>query len=455
MKRLQPVIWMKGTFLSPHHLQTQDRFIESTLQFQTEALSFAPWGFQHLKIDQGALAAGSFAVSRAGGMFPDGLVFDMPDADSLPPPKQLAGCFEQDQNALDIYLAIPSYRERGMNVSLLQTGLQTAKSDARYSAEVALLRDENTGVGEKPVQVARKNFRYLLEGESRDQSSVLRVARILRSAANVYSLDPRFAPPLLDITASDFVVAILRRLVEILAAKSSQLSGSRRQKNASLAEFGTADIANFWLLYTINSHFPLMQHIFETRKGHPERLYTEMLTMAGSLTTFSTTVHPRDLPKYNHEDLAGCFGQLDEKLRLLLDTVIPSNFVSLPLKLTQPSIYAASLAEDRYLQETKMYLAIRSEMNQADLISKAPFLVKVCSASHIEHLVRNALQGVPLTHIPRPPSAIPVKMNYQYFSVNQSGAAWEAIARARNIAAYVPGDFPNPQIELFILLPVT
>jgi type VI secretion system protein ImpJ len=454
MKRLQPVIWMKGTFLSPHHLQTQDRFIESTLQFQTEALSFAPWGFRHLKINQEALAAGSFAIASASGIFPDGLVFDMPDADPLPPPKALADCFEQDQETLDIYLAIPNYRERGVNVAPLQVKSKL-NVDARYSAEVALLRDENTGLSEKPVQVARKNFRYLLEGESQQHSSVLRVARVRRSTAGMYSLEPRFSPPLLDLSASEFLVAILRRLVEILSAKSSQLAGSRRQKNLSLAEFGTSDIANFWLLYTINSQFPLMQHIFETRRGHPERLYAEMLSLAGCLTTFSTNIHPRDLPKYDHEDLAGCFGKLDETLRLLLETVIPSNFVSLQLKLTQPFIYAASLAEDRYLKDTKLYMAIRSDAPEADLIAKAPHLIQVCSASHIQHLVEHALPGVPLTHIPRPPSVIPVKMNYQYFSLNQSGAAWEAITRARNIAARVPGEFPNPQIELFILLPVS
>ena len=29
MKRLQPVVWQKGTLLTPQHLQIQDRFIES------------------------------------------------------------------------------------------------------------------------------------------------------------------------------------------------------------------------------------------------------------------------------------------------------------------------------------------------------------------------------------------------------------------------------------------
>ena len=68
----------------------------------------------------------------------------------------------------------------------------------------------------------------------------------------------------------------------------------------------------------------MLQHIFETRSGHPERLYAAMLTLAGSLTTFSTQVHPRDLPKYDHDELSECFTELDEKLRFLLETVVPA-----------------------------------------------------------------------------------------------------------------------------------
>ena len=450
MKHLQPVIWMKGTLLSPQHLQSHDRYLENTLQFQLDALAFAPYGFRRLTVNREALASGYFALTEASGIFSDGLLFDIPAADSAPAPRPLEDCFEADQKTLDVYLAIPHFRESGWNVSLGET-----KGDTRYRSEVALLRDENTGLGEKAIQVARKNFRIVVEGEARQHASALRTARIEKTAAGLYRLDPKFVPPLLDLAASDFLISILRRLVEILAARSSQLAGTRRQKNLSLADFGAADIANFWLLYTINSHFPLMQHLFETRRGHPEVLYQTMLSLAGALTTFSVTIHPRDLPKYEHEELSFCFEDLDEKIRLLLDTVVPSNVVSLPLKLTQQSIYATALADDKYLRNTKMYLAVRSETNEADLISKAPYLVKVCSANHIEHLVRQALPGVPLTHTPRPPSAIPVKLNYQYFSLSQTGVAWEAVTRARNLAAYVPGDFPNAQLELIILLPET
>ncbi|HLW77700.1 MAG TPA: type VI secretion system baseplate subunit TssK, partial [Bryobacteraceae bacterium] len=210
---------------------------------------------------------------------------------------------------------------------------------------------------------------------------------------------------------------------------------------------------NFWLLYTINTAFPTFRHLFETRGGHPETLYAAMLDLAGALTTFSTTIHPRDLPTYEHDDLGRCFSELDEKLRILLETVVPTNFVSLPLKLVQPSIYATSLDNDKYLVNTKMYLAVNAETSKTEIVGKAPYLVKVCSASHIEHLVRQALPGVTLTHVMSPPTTIPIKLNHQYFSLNQDGLAWEAIGRARNIAAYIPGDFESPVAELIVLLP--
>lgn len=445
MKRLQPVIWSKGTFLSPQHLQIQDRFFESTLEFTLGSLNYRPWGFRSLSINQEALAGGQFALNAASGLFSDGLPFEIPESDPAPAPEPL---HFDGAETVDVYLAIPNYRERGLNVS---AGRPSA--DTRFVAEVATVRDENTPLTEKPIQVARKNFRFLTGDQNRQGVAALPVARVRRTEAGTLQLDPRFVPPVLDIAASDYLVAITRRLLEILIAKSALLAGVRRQKNQSLADFTSADIANFWLLYTVNTHLPLLRHIFESRRGHPEALFSLMLSLAGALTTFSLKIAPRDLPVYDHEDLQTCFTDLDEKLRTLLETVVPSNFVALPLKLVKPFIYAAAVDQDKYFKDTKMYLAIAAEMSEAEIIHKTPQLVKVCSATHIEHLVRQALPGVTLTHIERPPSQMPIKLNFQYFSLNQSGLAWEAVLRSRNLAAYMPAEFPNPQAELIIVLP--
>ena len=449
MKQLKPVLWTKGTFLTPQHLQVQDRFLEDTLNFRLQALKFCPWGFRELSINAELLAEGQFAVTRASGIFPDGLLFEIPEADPPPPSKSLEEFFDPGTKNLDMYLAVPDYRQRGLNVS------SGKESGTRYLAEVTEFRDENTGMGDKPIQVARKNMRLLSDSENREGSSVLRIANVEKTTAGTFQLNPRFIPPLIEIGANEYLVGLLRGLVELLSARSSQLSSGRRQKNQSLADFTASDIANFWLLYTVNSNYPVFSHLYESKKGHPEELYAAMVALAGSLTTFSPKMRPRDLPLYVHDSLGPIFADLDEKLRSLLETVVRTNLISLPLKLMQNSIYGTAIDQDKYLQNTRMYLAVSAETTEENVIQRVPQLVKVCSATHIEHLVRQALPGIQLRHLQNPPSVIPVKLKYQYFALNQSGAAWEAVNRARNFAAYVPGELPNPTMELLILLPQT
>lgn len=450
MKQLQPVLWSKGTFLTPQHLQLQDKFLEDSMTFRVQALNFCAWGFSEVILNQELLTEGQLAVSRASGIFPDGLVFEIPGSDQPPPSKSLAEFFEPGMKDLDIYLTVPDYKDKGLNVAAPG---QAASS--RYVAETASVRDENTGVGEKPVQIARKNLRLLAANESREGSSALRIANVEKTETGSFRLNPRFVPPLLEVRANDYLQGLISGILEILSTKSSQLSGSRRQKNLSLADFTTAEIANFWLLYTVNSNIPVLSHVFQGQRCHPEELFAALTALGASLTTFSSTIRPRDLPVYDHSNLSAVFTELDEKLRILLETVVPTNVVSLPLKHVKNTVYATSIDQDKYLTNTRMYLAVSANANEETILRTVPQLVKACSATHIEQLISKALPGIPLTHIPRPPSAIPVKMKHQYFSLSQSGAAWESVTRARNFAVHVPAEIPNPEMELLILLPQT
>src|SRR3954464_7546669 len=89
MRRLQPVVWAKGTFLSPQHLQAQDIFHEDLLQFRIDSLNPFPWGFRSITLNREALAGGHLAIDKASGILPDGLAFDIPESDPAPLPKPL------------------------------------------------------------------------------------------------------------------------------------------------------------------------------------------------------------------------------------------------------------------------------------------------------------------------------------------------------------------------------
>lgn len=449
MRQLRGVLWTKGTLLTPQHLQVQDRHVRDLMDFKLSSMVYRPWGLSRLEVDREALAGGTFSLAEVAGVFPDGLAFDVPGGD--PPPASLPlDDVEEDGEGegVVIHLSVPQERPGSRNVADAQR-----VEDARYFAETVLLRDENTGAGEKPVQLARKNLR-LMEGAARAEGgSSLPVARLVKNEAGEFELDPAFVPPLLDFRASEHLESMARRLVEVLAARTSDLAGGRRQQGAGLADFGIADVASFWLLYTLNTHLPVFRHLFEARGGHPARLFEQMLHLAGALTTFSTEIQPRDLPAYDHANPGACFRALDDQVHRLLATVIPQRHASLPLRHMEGARHAVALDQDRYLEATQVFLAVRSSAPHEEVLRKVPQLVKVSSGDRIEQLIKHALPGVALRHAPDPPEALPVKLDYVYFELEARGEDWDAILQARNLAAYVPSDLPDAELELVLLLP--
>jgi len=460
MRQMQRVLWTKGVLLNPQHLQAQDRYLEDKLGFHLSALAPSSWGLLDLEMDPEALEAGEVRMAGAAGLFPDGLPFHVPDADRAPAPRRVEGHWKPDQDSLTVHLAIPEYREGGQNVSPAGDD-----SGTRYSPEVLSLRDEHTGLAEKEILVARKNFRLLLEGEASEGASTIAVARILRSEGGEMRYDPDFVPPVLDVSASDRLLAILRKLVEVLAAKSAELGGARRQQNRSLADFGRSDVAHFWLLYTVNSHLPVVRHLYEpapsdgrggpvrVRRAHPLRLYRIMAELTATLMTFEPSRHPRDLPSYDHTRLGPCFAELERILLDLLETAIPSNCDTLLLEPVGNSIHATRMTEDRHASAIQAYLAVTSEMDQSRLIEKAPDWIKVGSRDAIQDLLGQALPGVALRHVATPPSAVPVKMGCQYFRLEMSGRRWSEILESRTVAAWVASEIEDPMLELVLLLP--
>ena len=130
-----------------------------------------------------------------------------------------------------------------------------------------------------------------------------------------------------------------------------------------------------------------------------------MLALAGALTTFSSDAEAGHFPSYEHTNLSNSFGALDERIRLLLETVIPQNYRSIPLRPIKAFVYAAAL-ESSLLSARQIYLAVEAEIERSQLAEKVLELVKVGAADNLDHLYRRGLPGLELTHIQSPPGAI-------------------------------------------------
>lgn len=439
-------------FLTPQHFQTLAQSFDDAVQFRFAASHFANWGLTSLDIDAEALTNKTFRLNGCTGIFNDGETINIPDSDLVPASRSLAEHFNPSRESLDVYLCLPDARPQARNITIPDPQASTGMPETRYLAETRMVMDETTGDEEKPVQVARRTFRLLFGGEYRDGFSCVRIAQIVRNAAGVPMLNSQFVPPCLDFASSPYLMMILRRQIEILANKSAALSAPRRARGKLVAEFSASETAHFWLLHTVNSFLPELKHIWSVRHGHPEAAYVAMLRLAGALSTFSLEGRPETLPDYDHEDLGRCFTLLDQRILSLLETVIPQKFVSIALQASDRFLWTGRIAEEQYLRDSQFYLAVSAKMGVDDLIRKVPQLLKISSTEEVQRLVRNALPGLALRHVPAPPDAIPVRLENQYFLLNQGGLLWDAIARSRQIAVFAPGEIVDPKMEIVIVL---
>jgi type VI secretion system protein ImpJ len=451
MKLLSKIVWAEGMYLAPHHFQAQSRYFEESMHFATASLWNDAYGLADHELNPDALRNGAVELLHARGMFEDGLVFDMPECDPLPEPSEIADKFPPTADHLTIALAVPRQMADGPNCDLENT----PDGNTRYTRVVEVVHDENTGRDDKPVQLGRKNISLVVDGDAGENALTLPVARVVRDGSGHFVFDPAFIAPSLRLSASESLTSMLQRLVEILEDKGSTVAQEQQQAAGKFqAGMSARHVSQFWFLHAINSSLTPLRHLLLSKHGHPEELFREMSRLAGALCTFGLETHPRSLPAYIHRDPSECFASLDRHIRRLLEIMLPSQTIAIPLKPVNRYFYEGEIKDQRCLGRSRWVFAIHSPVGEADLIAKTSQLVKVCSAKFVAELVKRALPGLTMTHMPVPPSAISVKVENQYFTVSRTGPCWEHIMQTRTLGVYVPGELPSPEMELVVLLEV-
>jgi type VI secretion system protein ImpJ len=70
----------------------------------------------------------------------------------------------------------------------------------------------------------------------------------------------------------------------------------------------------------------------------------------------------------------------------------------------------------------------------------------------VPELVRRALPGFAMTHLPTPPSAVSARAGTQYFLLNTGGPCWDHVKKTNRVGVYVPGELTDPEIELLVVI---
>ncbi len=443
MSTLSRVVWSEGMHLAQHHFQAQTRYFEDLAAFTVRSLFFEPWGLTACDLDAEALLNGTVSITHAAGIMPDGLTFSFPD-EAPPLPVGVAELFSPTQDAQLIYLAIPEYRP----------GAANASPEARFVADTVRIPDEVSGDEPRPVAIARKNFRILLEDAPRDGLTAMPIARVRRDGSGHFAYDPDYVPPCLRIGASARLLTLGARLLEVLESRADALRAERQGAGSSAAGAGYAarEVSSFWLSHALHSSIPALRGLLEARAAHPEQLYLELSRLAGALTTFALASSPRTLPRYDHLELGGCFSALERHILQHLEVVLPTGGLTVALRRVAESFFAGAVPDARCYTGAQWFLGVRGQVPKAELAEHVPQLVKMCSAKHIERVVREARPALALDPIATPPAAISPRFDTQYFAIQLGGPCWLLIQETKEVGLYVPASIPGAELELCFLL---
>lgn len=437
------ILWGEGLFLRPQHFQQQDAYHESLVSNALLTAQPFGWGVRRLVIDHDALKGGILRIDQIDVVLPDGESYIAPDRDLLPPPVALNNVIGQE-DAADFHLAIHQMRLHGGNSA--PEGEE--QEQRRYAISHKNSADLFTDAAEAEIPVLKKTAQLKHGSDPLDQYVSMALIRVRKTPASGYEQDTAYMPPTLSINAAPMVVLQLRRLLDALQAKVNALYGFHREPSKNIIEFRSGDIASFWLLHTISSAVAALAHLHQNPSLHPERLFQEMLRLAGGLLTFSKAYALADLPTYDHANPGSGFLKLDQILRDLLDTVISTRYFRIALTETKSSFYAGRLDSEKINDKTAFYLGVSAAQPMPKLIESVPVRMKIGAPDDVDKLVLSAMHGVKLVHAAQVPPAIPVRPGACYFSLDPRSPLYERMLQAQSVTIYAPEGFDDLSLEL-------
>ncbi|CAD5198887.1 Uncharacterized protein ImpJ/VasE [Pseudomonas sp. FEN] len=292
------VVWSEGMFIGTQHFQQHDRYLENLIDARSRPLAVGAWGFFRAADRPGPAGPGQLAIVSARGLLPDGTPFNIPVDDLAPSPLTIA---DHLRDGL-VYLALPLKRAGSRDT--VDEGEELG--GARYLSQVREVRDDNAPFENRaPVALGSRALRLLTGEDGLGDYAAIGLVRVKEKRADrALVLDDSYVPPVLDVAASKPLMAFRSELLGLLHQRGEALAGRVVASGAG----GASEIADFMLLQLVNRAQPLISHLNQISPLHPERLYSELVSLAGEFSTFASSGRrPAAFPAYQHDDLALSF----------------------------------------------------------------------------------------------------------------------------------------------------
>ncbi|MDR3494186.1 MAG: type VI secretion system baseplate subunit TssK [Ancalomicrobiaceae bacterium] len=435
------VHWGEGVFLKPQHFQQTDRYHERLLEARVQRISPYPWGFSALEIDRDVAQQARFGLRRATGVMPDGTPFDLPANGPLPEPLDIP-----DSAAKQIvWLTLPI-----ASVNTREAADYEAESAARYFPRPETFIDSTADlVTEGEIDVAHLRLAFEIRKTPKPGYLNLGVARILEVRDGTIVLDEKYVPPILVASAHPVVDGWIDRVIGWIDTKLEELARYAADPTAG----GGLQNVDYLILQMLNRAIPVYKHFRRSTYVHPERLYEELIRLAGELATFASTERrARNYPPYDHDDLENVFAPVIRDIQDFLSARLGRATIRLEIEERAANAFISVIRDRSLFRNASFVLEVAANRPLTEIQSQFPRLFKVGPNTKMSEIVNTNLPGVPLVHMPTPPPQLRSLTNHVYFYFDKTSALWPEFSSATSIGMHFSGDWPGLELELWAIM---
>jgi type VI secretion system protein ImpJ len=281
----------------------------------------------------------------------------------------------------------------------------------------------------------------LLSTQDLSGYEVLPIAQIRRASEEqaIPRIDPDYIPPVVSIIAwPPLGRDIVRAIYDIIGQKIEVLSLQISNRGIGLEGRDPGDLDRIMMLAELNVAFAALAVLAFAQGVHPFVAYTEMCRIVGQLSIFGPKRRTEDIPAYDHDDLAGIFKEIRQRIERLINTVRDYEFeqryfvgVGMGMQVT--------LEPKWFNSDWQWYIGVNkgelSEQECRELLSAGQLDWKFGSSRQVEILFKHRAEGLRLNLVDRTIRALPSRGEWIYYEVDRKDSpAWRDVQETQTLA---------------------
>lgn len=442
---MKKVAWFSGLPISQHHFQLQDKFVEQNLQLVTKMTSNYIFGLKKIELDESRLENGVISVIKCEAIMPDGTLIKVPDIDA----EELNIQVDESMSGSIVYLAVPPLPNNAKYV--VEDKFEA--TDKRYHIEEYKAYDAITGSEDViELQGLKLNIYLVVDTKNYQDFELLPIAKIKSVSNNkTVTIDRNYIPPILSISANEYVVDLLKNIYILSQQRRKQLV----TRISNIDEFGVAGIMELLFIQLLNRYIPILEHMYNNQQLSAEELYRVLASLSSEMRTYTHEDRGySSIPAYKHENLTETFKILNDDLQESFLHVFEERAIKISLTYYDKyAIYVGDINNSELIdmREWSFVIACKSEIPKEQLSLTLPKIIKIASKSELSTVVSKQLPGIKISLMTSAPKQIPFMSEYVYFELDPKSSFWDSIFDSKIVSLYLTRKFAQIDIQLWAI----